>query len=75
MAVHSKGECFSCKNGTLPNNVAIGKKVLFTHYVGRGHDSTELSFFQCDTCGMVWQRTIDSGAGGHGTYDSKISRF
>ena len=53
----------------------IGEIVAIVRKVGRGHDESEYTFFQCAKCGSLWREIVDSGAGGHGRFASRLSVF
>ncbi len=54
--------CGNCATGQKHAYlVPIGEKVVVP-----GKSPTHYTFFQCSTCGHVWQYIEDSGFGGHG---------
>lgn len=66
--------CKACSNDREPKGLTeIGRPVTCLVTVGRGHDQTEHTFFQCDECGSVWVRLVDSGAGGHGRFMRRLT--
>lgn len=66
--------CNACSNDREPKALTeIGRPVTCRVAVGRGHDQTEHTFLQCDECGSVWVRLVDSGAGGHGRFMRRLT--
>lgn len=66
--------CKVCSKNQEPKSLTeIGKPITTRHAVGRGHDQTEHTFFQCDECGLVWVQLVDSGAGGHGRFWQRLT--
>jgi uncharacterized protein with PIN domain len=66
--------CNVCsKDQTPPHLAPIGRPVVIRTSVGRGHDQTEHTFSQCEECGSVWVKYVDSGAGGHGTFWKRLT--
>jgi len=74
--MESNGTCTAChaKNGgAAPQWKQIGEPVKTTIQLGKGHDDTDHTFYQCWICGSVWVRYSDSGAGGHGTFYKRLT--
>ncbi|WDD90331.1 hypothetical protein Bsp3421_000156 (plasmid) [Burkholderia sp. FERM BP-3421] len=66
--------CNSCsKEQTTKQLQPIGRQVTIATSVGRGHDQTDFAFAQCEKCGSVWVKYVDSGAGGHGTFWKRLT--
>ena len=71
----AKTTCADCLAEKHSSNwKAIGESVVIRMSMGRGHDQTEYSFFQCGECGSVWAEYEDSGAGGHGRFAKRITK-
>lgn len=72
-SIEFKGLCEECKAEEFPRkNDKVGKKVIADIALGRGYSRTEYEYFQCLECGSIWLTMTDSGAGGHGTYRSRL---
>lgn len=66
--------CKPCsENQKPPRLTPIGRSVVITTSFGSGHDHTEHFFSQCDECGSVWVKYVDSGAGGHGRFWKRLT--
>jgi hypothetical protein len=76
--MRSNGACDACKSqvGTAASKSwkSIGEEVLIEVAVGGGKDRTNHEFFQCPTCGSIWVRHEDSGAGGRGRYLERLTK-
>lgn len=75
----SSGTCKHCIEAEnakiLPKNVTvIGEDVVIGTSVGRGFDETTYSFAQCNECGSIWVQYNDSGAGGHGRFQKRLTK-
>lgn len=77
MNIMRKGDCKNCmSNQFSPDTcIQVGEKVIEDTCVGRGYSQTEYIFYQCLTCGIIWKKYCDSGAGGSGKYQNKLDCF
>ena len=74
-SIKSNGSCSECKAEEFPAiNEKIGKNVIIDITVGRGYSRTEHLYFQCLKCGSIWQRIVDSGTGGNGTFNNRLTK-
>ncbi len=61
--------CNACEKGKAHDQlVELGKRVFVP-----GKSWTQYTFFQCSSCGHIWQYIEDGGLGGHGHHYSKLT--
>ena len=54
---------------TYRDLVEIGEEVT-----NEARSRTTYAYYQCKTCGVLWERTEDSGLGGHASFLNRITR-
>lgn len=77
MTISRSANCVLCDTKDFKANESdkIGETVVCEVRVGAGYDKTEYLFYQCRECGSLWRKCVDSGAGGGGSYISKLNCF
>jgi len=66
--------CPDCKRALAQQQPHTRLKVIGEEVILPGRSSTKYTFFQCSTCGHIWQHIEDRGFGGYGSVYSVLTR-